>query len=88
MSLSYRILIRRDQEGGYTVMVPALPGCITGGDTLEEAIENAREAVELYVESLLEMGEDVPTEDETLELILTVNAPGASTLEALGRGSR
>lgn len=88
MSLSYRILIRRDQEGGYTVTVPALPGCITGGDTLEDAIENAREAVELYIESLLEMGEDVPTEDETLELILTVATPGEATLEALGRRAR
>ena len=72
--LSYRILLRKEPEGGYTVIVPSLPGCVTFGDTIEQAIEMAREAIELYVESLKEHGEEVPTEERTLEYTLTVEA--------------
>ena len=72
--LSYRILLRKEPEGGYTVIVPSLPGCVTFGDTIEQAIEMAREAIELYIESLKEHGEDVPTEERTLEYTLTVEA--------------
>jgi antitoxin HicB len=59
--LSYRILLRQEPEGGYTVIVPSLPGCVTYGDTVEEAIEMAKEAIELYLESLREHGEGIPT---------------------------
>ena len=47
--LSYRILLRQEPEGGYTGIVHSLPGCITYGDTVEEAIEMAKEAIELYI---------------------------------------
>ena len=73
-TLSYRILLRKEPEGGYTVIVPSLPGCVTYGDTIEEAIEMAKEAIELYIESLKEHGEEIPTEEETLEYTLTVGA--------------
>ena len=73
-ALTYRILLRREPEGGYTIIVPSLPGCITYGDTIEEAIEMAKEAIELYLESLREHGEEIPTEEETLEYTLTVEA--------------
>ena len=72
MRLSYRILLRKEPEGGYTVIVPSLPGCITYGETIEEAIEMAKEAIELYIESLREHGEEIPTEEEILEYTLTV----------------
>jgi len=72
--LSYRILLRKEPEGGYTVTVPSLPGCVTYGDTIEQAIAMAKEAIELYIESLKEHGEEVPTEEETLEYTLTVKA--------------
>ena len=72
--LNYRVLLRKEPEGGYTVIVPSLPGCVTYGDTIEEAIEAAREAVELYLESLKAHGEEIPTEEETLEYTLTVEA--------------
>ncbi len=49
-SLNYRIHLRREPEGGYTVTVPTLPGCLTFGETIEEAITMAREAIELYLE--------------------------------------
>lgn len=72
LRLSYRILLRREPEGGYTVIVPSLPGCVTYGETIEEAIAMAKEAIELYVESLREHGEEIPTEEGTLEYMLTV----------------
>jgi predicted RNase H-like HicB family nuclease len=72
--LSYRILLRKEPEGGYTVIVPSLPGCVTYGGTIEEAIKMAREAIELYIESLKEHGEEIPTEEATLEYTLTVEA--------------
>lgn len=47
---TYRINLRKEEEGGYTVLVPSLLGCITNGETVDEAIEMAKEAIELYVE--------------------------------------
>ena len=49
--LNYRILLREEPEGGFTVFVPSLEGCITYGKDLAEAKKNAREAIELYIES-------------------------------------
>ncbi len=73
-TINYRILLRKEPEGGYTVMVPSLPGCVTYGETIEEAIAMAKEATELYIESLKGHNEEVPTEDGTLEYTLTVEA--------------
>jgi predicted RNase H-like HicB family nuclease len=73
-TLSYRILLRREPEGGYTVLVPSLPGCITYRRTVEEAIEMAKDAIRGYIESLAEDGEEVPVEDEFLEYRLSVEA--------------
>jgi antitoxin HicB len=72
--LSYRILLRKEPEGGYTVIVPTLPGCVTYGETIEEAVERAKEAIEVYIESLQEHGEEIPTEESTLEYTLMVGA--------------
>ena len=72
--LNYRILLRKEPEGGYTVIVPSLPGCVTYGKTIEEAIEMTKEAIELYIESLKKHGEDIPTEEETLEYTVMVEA--------------
>lgn len=48
--LNYRIFLRKEPEGGYTVIVPSLPGCVTFGKTIEEARKMAKEAIELYLE--------------------------------------
>ncbi len=45
-----KIYLEPSEEGGYTVIVPSLPGCISEGDTKEEAIRNIKEAIELYLE--------------------------------------
>ena len=59
-TLNYRILLRQEPEGGYTVTVPTLPGCVTYGVDITEAIAMAREAIELYIESLVAHGEEIP----------------------------
>jgi predicted RNase H-like HicB family nuclease len=48
----FKVILEPSEEGGYTALVPALPGCVSEGDTVEEAMENAREAIELYLEPL------------------------------------
>ena len=58
------VLIPDPEEGRYTVTVPMLPGCVTEGDTLEEALTNAREAIELYLEDVVASGEPIPEERE------------------------
>ena len=48
----FDIVIIEDETGGYVALVPALPGCHTQGDTLEELMDNAKEAIDLYLETL------------------------------------
>jgi len=48
--MKFKILLEPSDEGGYTVYVPALPGCISEGNTREEALINIKEAIELYLE--------------------------------------
>lgn len=57
--LSYRIILRPEPEGGYTVIVPTLPGCITYGKNLEEAKEMALDAITVYLESMKKHGEPI-----------------------------
>lgn len=54
------VILEPAEEGGYTVYCPSLPGCISQGETREEALINIREAIEIYIESLVEHGEPVP----------------------------
>ena len=45
-----KVILERSEEGGYTIYVPSLPGCISEGETTEDALTNIREAIELYLE--------------------------------------
>jgi len=67
-----RILLTPEEEGGFSVNVPSLPGCFTQGETIEEAIEMAKEAISLYVESLEAEGQLVPDDNRTLEYSLAL----------------
>lgn len=62
LELKFTVLIELNEEGGYTITVPSLPGCVTQGDTLEEAIENVREAIAGYIETLKDLGKPIPME--------------------------
>ena len=48
--MRFKVVLEPSEEGGYTVFVPSLPGCISEGDTKEEALTNIKEAIELYLE--------------------------------------
>ena len=65
--LTYKIHLQKEEEGGYTVIVPALPGCITYGEDVDEAISMAKEAIELYVSELKDRNEPIPDDSNTLE---------------------
>lgn len=70
MARKYTIILEPDSDaGGYTVTVLALPGCITQGETVEQCIERAQEAITGYIESLLADGEVVPEEVERPQMI-------------------
>ncbi|MCL5109970.1 MAG: type II toxin-antitoxin system HicB family antitoxin [Chloroflexi bacterium] len=72
------ILLPDPEEGGFTVTVPALPGITTEGDTEEEALANARDAIELYLQSLAELGEAAPSEMAHARLVtVRVSSPAA-----------
>jgi len=62
--MKYKIVLEPQEEGGYTVYVPALPGCISQGETVEEAMDNVKEAITVYLESLKERGIDLPQVEE------------------------
>jgi predicted RNase H-like HicB family nuclease len=56
------VLLPEPEEGGFSVVVPALLGCLTQGETVEEALSNAREAIQLHQGALARHGEPLPTE--------------------------
>jgi predicted RNase H-like HicB family nuclease len=58
--MKYRVLIEQDEDGVFVAEVPSLPGCISQGETRAEALENVREAIGVYLESLEAHGEPVP----------------------------
>ena len=72
MHYNYKILLTKEDEGGYMVTVPALAGCITQGDNIEEALAMAQEAIELYIEELQARGEKIPDNSNTLEYSLNL----------------
>jgi predicted RNase H-like HicB family nuclease len=63
----FKVFIEPDEEvGGYVVTCPSLPGCYSQGETIEESMANIREAIELCLEDMLELGQPVPDTARTL----------------------
>ena len=60
--MRYSVILEREHDSGYVANVPALPGCVSQGDTRDEALANILEAAELYVRDCREAGDPVPTE--------------------------
>ncbi len=73
--LTYAVLLLSDADGGYSVEVPALLGCVTQGETKEEALSTAKEAIEVYLESLRADGEPIPTEPNLETAVVEVAVP-------------
>ena len=63
-ALRYNVIFRPEPEGGFTVIVPSLPGCVTYGENLKEAKKMAIDAIKGYVASLRKHKETVPTDEE------------------------
>jgi len=60
--MSYTVILERESDGGYVASVPALPGCVSQGDTRQEVLSNIREAIQLYIEDCIDAGDPVPQE--------------------------
>ena len=78
--MNLKVLLEPSDEGGYTAIVPSLPGCISEGDTLKEARENIADAIKLYVECMIADGEEVPTDTGAIftgKVEVNINTPTA-----------
>lgn len=73
----YSVIVHEAEEGGYWLEVPALEGCFTQGETMEELLDNAKEAIELYLEVLAETGAEIPRDETILVQKVGVEIPGA-----------
>ena len=63
-SMRYTVILQKEEDGGYVATVPVLPGCVSQGDTRQEALKNIEEAIEVYLEDVRAAGESIPVEDE------------------------
>lgn len=64
--MKYRIILQKDEDGIYVVKRPSLPGCISQGKTRNEAVNNIKDAIEGYIQSLKKHSESIPPVDEEL----------------------
>ena len=72
-TLNYTVVFQKEPEGGYTVYVPMLPGCVTYGRNLIEAKKMVRDAIELYLESLKDHKEEIPVEEDVFYSQMTID---------------
>ncbi len=64
--MEFTVVIQKAEEGGFWAEVPALPGCYSQGETVEETMENIREAIEGHVEALRQEGQGIPLEEDLI----------------------
>lgn len=69
---TYKLHLHKEPDGGFTVTVPVLPGCVTYGEDLDEAVTMAQEAIQLYIEELQSRGETIPDDSQTFEYSLNL----------------
>ncbi len=69
---AYTVVIEPDPEGGFSVSVPALPGCFSQGETKDEALKHIQEAIALYIETLIEDNRDIPDDLSQAPIVETV----------------
>jgi len=60
--MRYTVVLEREEDGGYVAVVPAMPGCVSQGDTRAEALKNIQEAMSLYLADCRDAGDPAPTE--------------------------
>ncbi len=64
-----QVMLHEGEDGGWVVQCPSLPGCVSEGETREEALRNIREAIELYIDVLRDHGDPVPEDKGTAEIV-------------------
>lgn len=74
---SYYVYYEAVPEGGYVAFAPALPGCHTQGETLEEAENNIKEAIEVYLESVLKRQNKLPRETRSFQGMVQIPIPSS-----------
>jgi antitoxin HicB len=72
-TMNYKIVLTPEPEGGFTVTVPDLQGCVTYGKTFEEAMRNIKEAIECHVEALQELHRPLPNIIQQIQANITVD---------------
>lgn len=70
---TYKIHLHKEPDGGYTAIVPTLPGCVSYGENIDEAISMVKVAIELYIEELKDRNEPIPDDTNTLEYSLSLD---------------
>lgn len=77
-TLHYNLIFRPEPEGGFTVIVPSLPGCVTYGKDLMEAKEMARDAIAGYIQSLKKHGEQIPSDADDFVTTIDIEVKNKS----------
>ncbi len=73
--MKFKVILEKEGEGGYSVTVPALEGCYTQGDTFEEAIENTKDAIEGFIETLKAHNQPIPVDEELIFTDISITIP-------------
>ena len=73
--MKYTVVLQRESDGGYVATVPAMPGCVSQGDTRVEVLKNIEEAIELYLEDVRDAGEAIPIESDREYVEVTASLP-------------
>jgi predicted RNase H-like HicB family nuclease len=73
---NYTVVLKKEPEGGYTACVPSLPGCVTYGKNIEEAEDLVKDAIEVYVASLIKHGDEIPEEGSVF--LTSVSVPSSN----------
>ncbi len=72
MIYKFKIIIERDEDGMFIATCPSLQGCYSQGETLEEVIENIKDAIKLHIEARKDVGEEIPIEIAVEEVAVSV----------------
>lgn len=73
MKLNYKVVIEPSEEGGYSAYIPALDGCISEGETVEETVKNITEAAELYIQELKNIQSEIKKDNTSIvEVVVTL----------------
>jgi antitoxin HicB len=68
-TLILKVILKEEEDGRSSASIPALSGCSSWGYSKQEALDNIKDAVEIYIEDMVDAGEGIPSSSDTLEII-------------------